>query len=119
MEINFFELKYLIVDSFYCDVLKNGYSYEQAAGICYESFYGYISGSSIECIVALCSILRLKLRHGVKLNEHDITDMEKVMSLFETLDVKSSLNEVEYEYLEEDVFFIKEKIKSGVQHPFF
>ena len=30
MSINFYELKYLIVDSFYCDALLNAYTYEQA-----------------------------------------------------------------------------------------
>lgn len=43
--MSFSEIKYLLVDSFYSEKLKNNYSYEQVAGICYEEFSEYINNA--------------------------------------------------------------------------
>lgn len=109
MSINFFELKLLITDSFYSEALKNGYSYEQSAKICCEAFSEYITEEGAECVVALSSILRLILRHDLQLTEYDIKNMDKVLSLFGQLDMKSILTESEYEYLEEDIMILEYK----------
>lgn len=111
MSINFFELKFLIIDSFYNEALKNGYSYEQAAGICYEAFTEYIKAEGAECVVALSSILRLKLRHDLQLTEYDVKNLDKVLSLFGQIDMKKVLTVSEYEYLEEDILILEYKHK--------
>lgn len=111
MSVDFFELKFLIVDSFYSEVSKNNYSYEQAAGICYEAFSKYIDEEETECVVALSSILRLKLRHDLQLTGYDIKNMEKVLSLWGQMDMKNFLTESEYEYLEEDILILESKRK--------
>lgn len=103
MNINFFELKYLITDSFYNEILKNKYSYEQAAGICYESFAEYINSNTIESIISISEIIRLKIRHQVKFTQYDIDNMKNVLTLFKEIDVEKILNTSEYEYLEEDI----------------
>lgn len=108
---DFFELKFLITDSFYSEALKNGCSYEQSAGICYEAFSEYINEDGAECIVALSSVLRLILRHDLRLTEYDIKNLNKALSLFGQLDMKSVLTESEYEYLEEDIMILEYKRK--------
>lgn len=111
MLVDFFELKFLIVDSFYSEALKNGCSYEQSAGICYEAFSEYINGKGAECVAALSSILRLILRHDLQLTEYDIKNMDKALSLFGQIDMKNILTESEYEYLEEDILILEHKRK--------
>lgn len=111
MSIDFFELKFLITDSFYSEVLKNGYSYEQSAGICYEAFTEYINEENAECVIALSSILRLMLRHDLQLTEYDIKNLNKVLLLFRQIDLKNILTESEYEYLEEDIMILEYKRK--------
>lgn len=111
MSINFFELMFLITDSFYSEALKNGYSYEQSAKICYEAFTEYINEEGAECVVALSSILRLILRHDLRLTEYDIKNLDKVLSIFGQMDMKSILTESEYEYLEEDIMILEYKRK--------
>ena len=103
MNINFFELKYLIMDSFYSEILKNKYSFEQSAGICYESFAEYINSNAIESIISISEIIRLKIRHQVELTQYDIDNMKKVITLFKAMNVEKILNTSEYEYLEEDI----------------
>lgn len=110
-KFNFFELKFLITDSFYSEALKNGYSYEQSAGICYEAFSEYINKGGAECVVALSSILRLILRHDLQLTEYDIKNLNKALSLFGQIDMKNILTESEYEYLEEDILILEHKHK--------
>lgn len=111
MLIDFFELKFLIVDSFYNEVYKNNYSYEQSASICYEAFSEYINEEGVDCVVAISSILRLKLRHDLQLTEYDVKNMDKVLSLFGQMDMKNILKESEYEYLEEDILILEYKYK--------
>lgn len=107
MLINFFELKYLIVDSFYLESSRNGYTYEQASGICYESFAEYVNSDKLEGIIAISTIIRLKLRHSLQLTQHDILNIKKILFLYSTLDVGEFLNESESEYLEEDIAIIE------------
>lgn len=78
----------MIVDSFYSEVSKNNYSYEQAAEICYEAFSEYINEEGAECVVVLSSILRLKLRHELQLTGYDIKNMEKVLLLWGQMNMK-------------------------------
>lgn len=112
MLIGFFELKFLITDSFYSEVLKNGCSFEQSSGICYEAFSEYINEmGEAECVVALSSILRLMVRHNLQLTEYDIKNLDKVLSLFGQTDMKSILTGSEYEYLEEDIRILEYKRK--------
>lgn len=103
MNIDFFELKYLITDSFYSEILKNKYSFEQSAGICYEAFDEYINSNAIESIISISEIIRLKIRHQVELTQYDIDNIKKVLTLFKAMNVKKILNTSEYEYLEEDI----------------
>lgn len=109
MSVDFFELKFLITDSFYSEALKNGHTFEQSAKICCEAFSEYITGEGAECVVALSSILRLILRHDLRLTEYDIKNLNKALSLFGQMDMKSILSESEYEYLEEDIMILEYK----------
>lgn len=111
MSINFFELKFLITDSFYSEALKNGHTFEQSAKICCEAFSEYITEEGAECVVALSSILRLILRHDLRLTEYDIKNLNKALSLFGQIDMKSILTKSEYEYLEEDIMVLEYKRK--------
>lgn len=108
MPINFFELKYLIIDDFYSEWTLNGYTPEQAAGICYESFTEHVYSETAESIVAICTIIRLKLRHKIPLTESDAERIQKVLRLYSVPEIKAAFTESELEYLEEDIEILKE-----------
>lgn len=105
--ISFFELKYLIIDTFYSEWTRNGYTPRQAWGICYESFTEYIISETEESVVAICTIIRLKLRHKIPLDEYDTKEIQKAIRLYEVPEIKAAFNEIELEYLEEDIEILK------------
>lgn len=109
MSINFFELQYLITDSFYFEVLVHEHTYEQAAGICYQSFYEYISANDVSSVVAVSLITQLMMRHKVQFTEQDIKNLKQALDLSKKINYKGSLNEHEVEYLEEYVELVKNK----------
>lgn len=111
-KISFFELKYLINETFYYESCVNNYTYAQAAGISYEAFYGYIVGDGIESIVVRMELLKLKRRHdvNVKLGESDIKSMQYIVKRANEIDYSSLLNNREIEYFEEDLAVIKERL---------
>lgn len=107
MSTNFFELKYLITDCFYNEIMKNNYSLEQSAGICYESFSEYINSDSIEMIISISEIICLKIRHNAELNENDKADMKKILDLYNILEIDKILNADECEYLDEKMQIVE------------
>lgn len=108
MSINFFELKYLITDCFYSEKTLNGYTYEQAAGICYESFAEYVNSDTPECITAISEIIGLKCRHKVQLTESDAERIQNALQLYSIPKIKAAFTVSELEYLEEDIAFLEE-----------
>lgn len=110
-QVSYFELKYLINDSFYYEVFINGHSVEQAAGICYEAFAGYICSGGIESIFARIEILKLKRRHKLKLGELDIQSMNYILEKSNNTDWTNLLNAQELEYFEEDLEAVTEWVK--------
>lgn len=109
-KVSFFELKYLINDTFYYEVSINGYTFGQAVGICYESFLGYIMSDGMEGIVARMELLKLKMRHKVKLDENDIQSMQYIVKKSGELDWANLLSAEEIEYFEEDLDWVKEQL---------
>lgn len=74
-------------------------------------FLNTLMKRGVDCVVAISSILRLKLRHDLQLTEYDVKNMDKVLSLFGQMDMKNILKESEYEYLEEDILILEYKYK--------
>lgn len=115
-QVSYFELKYLIHDNFYYEVFINGYSFGQAAGICYEAFSGYICSDGIESIFARIEILKLQRRHKLKLDEQDIQSMNFILEKSNNTDWPKLLNAQELEYFEEDLEAIKEWVNCIDEH---
>lgn|GEM_PF-6913071 len=109
MSVNFFELQYLITDSFYFEVTVHEHTYEQSAGICYQSFYEYISADNISSILSISLLTQLMMRHNVTFTELDITNMKRVLDLSDKINYQDSLDEHEVEYLEEYLEMVKNK----------
>ncbi|MDC0763019.1 MULTISPECIES: hypothetical protein [Brevibacillus] len=109
MEMNFFELQYLIADSFYTEVCVNGRTYGQAAGICHLAFDQYIYSDTILSIVAVSLLTKLMVRHDVPLSESDREDMLRVLRLAKEMDYRPMLSEDETEYVEEYLSLVRQK----------
>lgn len=107
--MNYFELKYLITDTFYEEVTLNGYTFGQAAGICYESFTEYVDADNTESVIAISSIILLKLRHKLPLSESDMCRLGEILDLYSAPDFKDSIGKSEFEYLDEEMQVLKEK----------
>jgi hypothetical protein len=85
------------------------HSYEQSAGICYQSFYEYISADDISSIQSISLITQLMMRHNVKFTELDTNNMKRVLDLSAKINYQDSLDEHEVEYLEEYIELVKNK----------
>lgn len=109
--VDYFKIKYLINDCFYYEVLANGRTYEQAAGICYEAFFEYINMDGIEEIIAKSTIIMLKYRHKVRLNMSDIDSMKYIIEKADEMSERSFLNQESMEFFEEELEFIHEKLE--------
>jgi len=108
--MSFFEIKYLIVDSFYSEKLKNNYSYRQSAGICYEDFSEHINNASWEGITVISTIMSLKIRHKIELTKDDLNDIKYILELSRKIKLEMFLTEIEMEYLEEDLQLLAFKL---------
>ncbi|MFD0589137.1 hypothetical protein ACFQZE_14140 [Paenibacillus sp. GCM10027627] len=111
MSINFFELQYLITDSFYFEVTVHEHTYEQSAGICHQSFYEYIIADNTNSILSVSLITQLMMRHSVPFTELDIKNIKRILELSDKINYQDSLNEHEVEYLEEYIELVRNKYK--------
>lgn len=109
--VDYFQIKYLIIESFYYEVCVNNCSYAQAAGICYEEFLEYIKSRGIESIVAESTIIRLKYRHKVSIDTSDINSMKSILEKSKELCEESFLNKESMEFFSEELDFISEMIE--------
>ncbi len=98
--MNVYELRVLIVNSFYTNVIFNEYSLEHASTMCYETFVGEINFDSIDNIMAITTIIRLQIRNGLQLTEVDIENMRRLLESVKIVPINTILDENEYEYFE-------------------
>lgn len=103
MKVNFFQLKWLISDCFYTEILRHDVTMGQAAGITYEAFSEYVNSDSIDSIIAIATIIRLQMSYKFNPTEYDVEYIKKMLALTKTFDIKKLLNHSELEYLEEDI----------------
>lgn len=106
MDINFFELKYRILNRFYTEWLNHNHSIGEAASITYYSILGDTKPDNIETIITESTIMQLCLRHGGLITDYDKKYINELIELNSKIDAKSQLTDDEFEYFEEDISFI-------------
>lgn len=107
--MNYFKIKYMINDCFYYEVEMNERTYGQAAGICHEAFLKYINSNGFESVIARATIILLKYRHKVGINNGDINSMKYIIDKIKECNPKDFLSDDEIEWFEEEIDFINEK----------
>ena len=108
--INYYELKYLVTETFYENILQEKYTIGQSAGRCFVEFYNEITLNNIESLIVYSTVIARVAKH-----EKNVLDLFKkeVKSMNDLANEKDIFNVVktdEVETLKEDVDYINSKI---------
>ena len=63
MMINYYELKYLVTETFYENILQEKYTIGQSAGRCFVEFYNEITLNNIEALIVYSTVLARIAKH--------------------------------------------------------
>ena len=121
MEEKPFEFKYFVIDDIYREVLNSDDTFEISLQKCWVSLCGYIDSDTISSIMVLSEMFALTIANDAKVYADDVKDIEKLLKLYNTLNVKNLLISSEYEYLKEDMKIIEyfyEKSKDVIKKEF-
>ena len=106
--INYYELKYLVTETFYENILQEKYTIGQSAGRCFVEFYNEITLNNIESLIVYSTVLARVAKH-----EKNVLDLFKkeVKSMNDLAnDIFNVVKTDEVEALKEDVDYINSKI---------
>ncbi|WP_027422632.1 hypothetical protein [Lachnobacterium bovis] len=121
MEEKPFEFKYFVIDDMYRDVLNSDDTFVESLTECWVSLCGYINSDTILSIMIVSEIFAVTIANDAEVHADDVKDIEKLLKLYNTLNVKNLLISSEYEYLKEDMKIIEyfyEKSKDVIKKGF-
>ena len=99
MEEKPFEFKYFVIDDIYRDVLNSDDTFGISFQKCWVSLCGYIDSDTILSIMILSEMFALTIANDVKVYADDVKDIEKLLKLYNTLNVKNLLISSEWSYV--------------------
>ena len=104
--INYYELKYLVTETFYENILQEQYTIGQSVGRCFVEFYNEISLNNIEALVVYSTILTRIAKHEKK----ELCSYEKEVRCMNDLviqqDILNGMSEDEVEAIKEDIEYV-------------
>lgn len=106
MIMEFYELKYRVLQTFYNVLYEESYEYEQAAGRTYYEFHQEMNDKEIEHVIIVITVGARLLKHKA-VSEYHLNYIKEAISIFNNIDVKSKLTEDEYEVLCEEITGLK------------
>lgn len=106
MNWKFYELKFRVLEAFYDIVINEKLDYSTAAERTFYEFHAEMREKGIEKIIVILTVERRILEHNV-INENTRENVKEVISLFDSIDIKSIVDEDEYEVICEDIGALK------------
>lgn len=107
--MNYYELKYLVTETFYENILEENYTIGQTAGRCFAEFYSQLKKNDLEALIVMSTILSRVAKHdntALKLFEKDIKRMNL---LFEKKDVLMNIENDTFVMLKDDIDYINSR----------
>lgn len=109
MMINYYELKYLVTETFYENILQEKYTIGQSAGRCFVEFYNEITLNNIESLIVYSTVLARIAKHENVLDSFK-KEVKSMNDLANEKDIFNVVKTDEVEALKEDVDYINSKI---------
>ena len=109
----FFEYKFLAMENYYNYVCEEGFTYQQAAGRCFVDFTLILEESTVKSLAVYSTVLVQVTRHVEKIGVDFEEEYNKLMEIYTLLPLTDILSENEREYLDDDIDFIKYKLKKS------
>ncbi len=110
MTMNFYELKYRVLETFYNVLYEENYTYTQAADRTYYEFHQEVNSKGIETVIIFTTIGKRLLKHN-SISEYHKKLIKEAISLYETTDIKLAVSEEENEVLCEEITDLKIELK--------
>ena len=108
--INYYELKYLVTETFYENILQEKYTIEQSAGRCFVEFYNEITLNNIESLIVYSTVLARIAKHEKNVLDSFRKEVKRMNDLANEKDIFNVVKTDEVEALKEDVDYINSKI---------
>lgn len=106
MIMEFYELKYRALQTFYNVLYEESYEYDQAAARTYYEFYQEMNEKGVEHVIIVITIGKRLLKHKA-VSEYHLNYIKEAIKIFNNIDFKSKLSEDEYEVLCEEIADLK------------
>ena len=108
--ISYYELKYLIIETFYENILEEKYTIGQSAGRCFIEFYNEVNLINIESLIVYSTVLARVAKHEKSVLNSLEKEVQQMNSLFIQKDILNNINDDEVKALKEDIDYINSKI---------
>lgn len=109
-KINYFELKYLTLESYFQCVIDEKYTHGQSTGRTLYEHKSQITNSLIELIVIYSSTFSILSQYDFNSLINYQKEIEEMNRSLKDINVLDYITEEEYEYLEEDVYNINSRL---------
>ena len=110
MMINYYELKYLVTETFYENILQEKYTIGQSAGWCFVEFYNEITLNNIEALIVYSTVLARIAKHEKNVLDSFKKEVKSMNDLANEKDIFNGVQTDEVEALKEDVDYVNSKI---------
>lgn len=108
--MNYYELKYLVTETFYENILEEKYTAGQSAGRCFIEFYSELKLNNIESLIVYSTVLARVAKHEKSVLNSLEKEIQQMNNLFIQNDILHNINEDEVEALKEDVDYVNSKL---------
>lgn len=112
---NYYELKYLVTETFYENILQEKYTIGQSAGRCFVEFYNEITLNNIESLIVYSTVLARVTKHEKNVLDLFKKEVKSMNDLANKKDIFNVMKTEEVEVLKEDVEYINSKMNKTIK----
>lgn len=104
--VNYYNLKYLITEEFYENILTENYTIVKSGDRCLTDFYSRIEENKLEALIVYATVLSRVAKHDRNVLSNFDKEIKEMSSLISNEKILSDLNEEEKAELKEDIDYI-------------
>ncbi len=113
--MDYYQLKYLVTETFYENMLDENYTIGQTAGRCFVEFYEELHENNIESIIVISTILARIARHEPTKLKDFLKEYKEMLELLQRINLDESLKEEERKDILYDIGCVRTCIKKYVK----
>lgn len=108
---NYYELKYLVTETFYENIIDEGYTIGQSVGRCCVEFYDDISSKEVEALIVYSTIFSRVAKYEKNRLKDFKGEIDEMNNMIKGGNFTKKLKQEEVDALKEDINFINSKNK--------